>query len=426
MSTETPFPRPDQNTADNLRRVLAVNHQINSVLDPDRLLSVIMETAAEVMCAEAASLMLLDEKTNELVFKVALGEKGTDLTEKFRMKMGEGIVGAVAASGKSLIVNDPSSDSRFASRVDHATGFTTKAIICVPMRTRDRILGVLEAMNPIERKGFTDSDLELFEAFAEQASIAVENARLHRSLVDQERARQELLIAKQIQRNFLPDLHSLKTTVQIAAESISALEVGGDLYDVVTLEDGRTAIILGDVSGKGVPAALYMVRAISDFRFLVSRSPSAAALLEVLNSQLMRHTTLGMFITLNCIILNPDRLCVEIASAGHHPVLLRTASGEIRALKDPAGLPLGLDPDSRYESAFESLSPGDSLLLYTDGILEARNAKSEEFGDNRLAAAAARGNSAEDIVGQVLQATRDFTGEEPQHDDMTLLALRIP
>jgi len=135
--------KPEPDTAANLRRVLAVNAKINSTLDTEELLGLIMATASEVMRAEAASLMLIDPVTGELVFRVALGEKGRELKEKFRLKLGEGIAGHVAQSGTPLIVNDPQSDPRFARRFDDATGFQTRAIACVAMKTKGRIIGIL-------------------------------------------------------------------------------------------------------------------------------------------------------------------------------------------------------------------------------------------------------------------------------------------
>lgn len=160
-------------------KIISILSQINSTLDLDQLLGLIMATAAEVVSAETASLLLLDETGNELVFKVALGEKGTELKEKFRLKLGEGIAGTVAQTGRSIIVNDASQDPRFAKRVDDATHFQTKAILCVPIKFKDNMLGVLEAINPVGREGFSANDLALFEIFASQAAISIENARLH-------------------------------------------------------------------------------------------------------------------------------------------------------------------------------------------------------------------------------------------------------
>ena len=142
-------------TEENLRKVLALNGVLNSTLKLNELLTLIMKTSSEVMRSEVASLLLIDEVSNELVFRVALGGKGAELEEKFRVKMGEGIAGTVAATGNPEIVNDPQKDPRFAKRFDDSTGFVTRAILCVPMKAKGKILGVLQAINPIRRTGFS-------------------------------------------------------------------------------------------------------------------------------------------------------------------------------------------------------------------------------------------------------------------------------
>lgn len=160
-------------------KIISTISRINSTPDLDQLLSLIMTTAAEVVSAGTASLLLIDEATNELVFRVALGEKGAELKERFRLRLGEGIAGTVAQTGRSVIVNNVSEDPRFAKRVDKATHFQTRAILCVPIKYNENLMGVLEAINPLGREDFSPNDLALFEIFANQAAIAIENARLH-------------------------------------------------------------------------------------------------------------------------------------------------------------------------------------------------------------------------------------------------------
>ncbi|MBU9889884.1 MAG: GAF domain-containing protein, partial [Candidatus Omnitrophica bacterium] len=170
----------------NLQKILRLNSILNSTLELDRLLAVIMKTSAEVMRTEVASLLLIDEETKELVFRVALGGKGSALEERFRVKMGEGIAGTVAKNGKPLVINNAQRDPRFAKRFDASTGFITRAILCVPLQAKGKVIGVLQAINPLRREGFCLSDLDLFETFAHQAAIAIENAKLHTEIVRQE------------------------------------------------------------------------------------------------------------------------------------------------------------------------------------------------------------------------------------------------
>jgi len=413
--------------AANLRKVLAVNAKINSTLNLDELLGIIMKTAAEVMRTEASSLMLVDEATQELVFRVALGEKGKDLVEKFRLKMGEGIGGYVAKTGEPVVVNDPAGDPRFAKRFDKATGFSTKAILCVPMKNRDKIIGVLQAINPIGRPRFEKDELGLFEVFADQASLSVENARMHSELVRQERAKQELAIAHQIQQNFLPDLSQQGFSADLAARTLPALMVGGDFYDVIRVSDTKTSIVIGDVSGKGVPAALTMVRAISEYRFLVSQHSSPAELLHHLNDRLCQNSSFGIFVTFLCLLLDTDQKKIIYSSAGHHPILMREAkSSEASFLTDAGGIPLGLMPGSVYAQAERSVASGDAMMLYTDGVIEARDRAGKEYGAERLKLFLQAGrSSAAEYSERLLEDYRQFTSGAPQHDDTTVLAIKI-
>ncbi len=424
----TPNLQNPDTTIKNLKKVLSVTGKLNSALELGAVLEIIMNTAAEVMRTHAASLLLVDAETKDLVFQVALGEKGGDLKEKFRVKTGEGIAGAVAQSGASLMVNDVSKDPRFAKRFDHSTGFITKAILCVPMNFRGNVIGVLQAINPVDDRPFSAEDQFLFETFADQAAIAVENARMHTEIVKQERAKQDLKIAHDIQQNFLPDLTQHQFSVDVAAQSIPARDVGGDFYDVIPLNSHTAAIVIGDVSGKGVPAALYMVRAISEFRFLAQKLKNPAELLTALNNTLAQNSPFGMFVTLLYMVIDTEKLTLDYASAGHHAVLRRCGkSGTVSALENTGGPPAGLAEGTLYPQSQITLKSGDVLFAYTDGVTEARNPKKEEYGIERLKDCASRkAKDAEGYASLILENLKTFTQNADQHDDITALSIVIP
>lgn len=415
-------------TIENLRKVLALTSVLNSTLKLNELLALIMKTSSEVMRSEVASLLLIDETSNELVFRVALGGKGAELEEKFRVKMGEGIAGSVAASGKPEIVNTPHKDPRFAKRFDDSTGFVTRAILCVPMKARGKIIGVLQAINPLRRDGFSQEDLELFETFADQAAIAIENAQLHGEIVKQEKAKQALKIAHEIQQNFLPDLTSRRYGVDLCALTLPAFDVGGDLYDVIALDENRVGIILGDVSGKGVPAALYMVRAMSEYRFLAPQAKDPAELLTTLNQRLAVNSPFGMFLTGVCLVIDKNTNTVQYSSAGHLPLLLRKTSGNIpEILKGAQSPPLGLAPDTSFFLNTVHLEAGDALFLYTDGVVEARDKRGKEYTIERLAECVKEeAASAAAYSERIFEDVRKFTTGADQHDDITALTVVIP
>lgn len=415
-------------TVENYRKVLGVNSKINSTLNLDELLGILMTTASEVMQSDVASLMLVDEAAQELVFKVALGDKGKELTEKFRLKMGEGIGGYVAQTGEPVIVNDTEKDERFAKRFDNATGFKTKAIICVPMKSRDKVIGILQAINPVDKDAFTASDLELFEIFAAQATLSVENAKLHTTLMAQEKSRRELEIAKQIQQNFLPNLSEKKFKADIAAKNLPALSVGGDFYDVIRIDEDRTGIIIGDVSGKGVPAALYMVRAISEYRFHINQTQNPSELLDALNKALSENTSFGMFVTLLYILLDHRAQTIHYSSSGHHPILFRGPEDtEAHYLDDIGGMPCGLMPETPAPAqASLPMKSGSVLMVYTDGVTEARDTAANEYGAGRLKNfLSSTTKTAAEYAEGLIADVQKFTTGAPQHDDTTILVIKI-
>lgn len=419
-------PSPDS-MIQNMKKVLAVNAQLNSTLELGALLEIIMRTAAEVMRTVTASLLLLDPASGDLLFQVALGEKGGELKEKFRVKKGEGIAGAVADTGKTLIVNDVRSDTRFAKRFDQSTGFVTKAILCVPMNARNKIIGVLQAINPVDGRDFSEEDRFLFETFADQAAIAVENARMHGEILKQERAKQDLKIAHDIQQNFLPDLSQNRFCVDVAAKTIPARDVGGDFYDVIALNDHTTALMTGDVSGKGVSAALYMVRAISEFRFLAQKFKNPSELLGVLNETLAKNSPFGMFVTLLYLIVDTKAMTLTYASAGHHPPVRRSKNGTVDILENAGGPPAGLAEEGSFPQKTVSLQPGDAFFAYTDGVSEARNKKKEEYGLERFKkCVAVKASSAEAYAGALLEDLKRFADSADQHDDITVLSIAVP
>ena len=414
-------------TIESLRKVLALNAILNSTLRLNELLTIIMKTSSEVMRSEVASLLLIDETSNELVFRVALGGKGAELEEKFRLKVGEGIAGSVAASGTPEIVNDPQNDARFAKRFDKSTGFVTRAILCVPMKARGKVIGVLQAINPIHRQGFAPEDLELFATFADQAAIAIENAQLHGEIVKQEKAKQALKIAHEIQQNFLPDLTNRQYGIDICALSLPAFDVGGDLYDVIALDRDRVGIVLGDVSGKGVPAALYMVRAMSEYRFLAPQAKDPAELLTALNARLSVNSPFGMFLTMVCILVDRNTNTVQYSSAGHLPILLRKAlDGKTEILKGAQSPPLGLMAETAFFLNTTHLDPGDAFFLYTDGVVEARDKNSREYTIERLTKCVkTKADSATAYSERIFEEVRRFTTGADQHDDITALTVVI-
>ncbi len=237
----------------------------------------------------------------------------------------------------------------------------------------------------------------------------------------------ELEVAQKIQRSFLPENPPEVEGVDIAAEMSPAKQVGGDLYDFVALEDGRLGIMVGDVSGKGVPAALYMAKAVSLFRLFSKTASGAKDAVTQLNEALTEESKTNLFITLSYLIYSPKDHSLTFSSGGHLPtLLLKHGEAKCRFLETKEGVPLGLMSGEFGEEGL-SLSSGDILALYTDGVTEAMNQRREEFGQDRLAAIVEKNRTLapQQLLPAITTAILQFCTRTPQHDDLTLIIIKI-
>ncbi len=411
---------------DDLSSLIHVTNIISSTLDLDELLGLVMEKAQEVMRAEASSIFLVNEEANALECEVALGSHGDKLRKVIRLAKGQGVAGWVWEQGKSLIVPDVSNDPRFYSNVDQQSGFRTKSILAVPLENKERIIGVAEVINRADGGEFTEYDLNLFTTFCRQVALAIENARVHQMELEQERLRQQLESAKEIQQSFMPQKlpQGENGIFDIAARNLPAISVGGDLYDVLMVDDRHVGILIGDVSGKGIPAALYMARLMSDFRFYVQKYRQPKVLLEKLNDMLVDRSRHGMFVTLQFAIVDIWTGKLVHGDAGHLP-LIRLRNGEAIPMPLASGPPLGIMKKMPYGDNDLLLAPGDILLFYTDGVIEAKSKDNKEFSMDRLLALLNRHwASAIQVVEECLRQVYLFTKSSPQNDDITLVAFQ--
>lgn len=226
-----------------------------------------------------------------------------------------------------------------------------------------------------------------------------------------------------MQQGLLPDAPPEFHGYQFAAKSIPARFVAGDFYDFSVVSESTTTMIIGDVSGKGVSAALHMARLCSDFRYACEINPSPAAILRSLNSRLHDNARSGMFASAVCLFVDCERHLVQIANAGHHSALLRSQDGQVTEIAGPSGPPLGVLGDSEYQMDTIEIEDGQLVLLYTDGVTEARNARRQEYGLKRLRTLiAAHDASPVSVLDAVDNAVAAFAGDLAQFDDITLLA----
>ncbi len=405
-----------------LSTLIEVNSLISSSLDLDTILENVMTISKQVMNADASSLMRIDEKTNELIYQVAQSAVGEKLKKEFRLKMGQGIAGTVAEEGKPLLLEDAYTHPKFHRAHDDATGYRTKSMITVPLKVGDRVTGVAQVINRLDGNPFDQDDLELFMALAGMAAIALENAKMHQTLMEKQRLVKDMEFAKSVQESFLPQQAPALPGFGFSAHYTPALEVGGDFYDFIQLDEHRVGVVIGDVSGKGVPAALYMAKLGSDLRTLAFTEQGPAAALAKLNTLLAARSRRGMFATLLYLELDARTGAATLSSAGHLPPLIRSASGAVTKGPSAGGSPLGMLPGMTYEQATMTLKPGDVMILYTDGIIEAMNAREELFGYERFESIIAQASAdTEALKTAIVKGVDSFVGMAPQHDDLTLV-----
>ncbi len=404
--------------ARRLQAVVDAGLLVNSTLDLRELAEHIVSIATGLIRAERGSLFLVDHGHGRLRSLVAQGVPDEGIT----VRVGQGVVGSVAASGEAVILNDAYGDSRFAPVVDGHTGFKTHSLLTVPVRDREgQLVAVLQLLNHRGR-GFSDEDVAFLAELGVPFAIALTTARLHREIVARERYREELRLAAEIQRQLQPVRRSVVPGLSIEARVRSSLEVGGDYHDIIPDDTGtRFWLVVADISGKGVAAGLIGSNVQA---YLWSRRNDRRSLARVVGegSDLL-HTLAGgrKFATLALAEWRPATRMLHWVGAGHPPILL-LRDGSIRQL-EATGVPMGILPDQSYRSGSLRLKPGDLLLLYTDGVFEA-GALSDvgEFGEQRLAECLLSARNPADAVERISDALALHLGDGHPEDDVTILA----
>jgi len=373
-----------------------------------------LASIAQHLDAEAGSLWLLDLEREELHCRASVGPNPIT---GLRLPMTQGIIGRSVAENACQCVFDVRQDPAFSTRADDESGMVTRSLLCAPMSFSDQRIGAIELINQRGGDGRFDArDVYPLQVLASSAALAIANNRMAASLVDAERARRELELAAEIQRNLLPAARPDPFPIQ--GRNVPARTVSGDFFDFVVAADGRIGFCLGDVSGKGINAAMLMAKTASLYRCLVKTIPSPAQLLRVLNDEVCETATRGMFVTMAAGVYDPTTGAVWLANAGHEPPMCHTQG---RFMSFEAGAPpLGIVPGVEIPETALQLQRG-SLYLFSDGLTEAVTQAGEQLGRAGFEAlvekfadlpAAARVAS---IVSSV--------GELALRDDLTLLAV---
>ncbi|MDK2970337.1 MAG: phosphoserine phosphatase RsbU/P [Candidatus Sumerlaeota bacterium] len=399
-----------------------VTEAIRSVFDIEELLEQIMEIIFEVIKPDRAYLLLVDTDSSELVPEVIKVRGEDDASE---VKVSRSIVDRCIQEGVSLLVSDAAQDDRFSTSESIIINRIRTAMVA-PVLYKSEKLGVVYVDTNTRMVPFAQEDLELLTGITNQAAMAITNARLHSQLVEQHKLAREMEIARTIQMNLLPKVYPDLDGYSLSAMSLPAKQVGGDYYDFLTLPDGRIALAVADVSGKGVPAAILTATTRS---YLQSETqyPGATLVQTVkrINRMVHRDVTNDMYVTMVLMYMDARTSSFEYVNAGHsHPAVLR-ADGTLEFL-DSGGLFLGIMADNEYEAGTLQLDPGDILLLSTDGVSDIQNAAGEQFGSERLYALLRKNQrlDAEGIRNAIYKECMEHRGDADQFDDFTLIILK--
>jgi len=409
---------------------------ITDVFDFDELVSTTTRLALEVSEGDAAWLELSQRKNprvREDDMDIAVGTPShhsmrnitSEEVERLLLANGTPLRELVMQSGSTVLVQDFARDRRLHASTRGIENIGSIAL--VPLTSHGEIIGLLCV---VKRNSYDfDKDiLNMLYALADIISIAIENNRLIRESIVKERMEQELLVAQQMQRSLLPRMLPSSPRFEIAAKSVPAYEVGGDYYDVLRIDEHRLGIVVGDVSGKGVSAALYMAQLKGIFQSLAGESNSTREILVRMNAPLCTSMDRRSFISMLYAMLDTRDGTLSFSRAGHCP-LLYAHDGAITFMQ-PNGMALGLDASERFvESLHEEsiqLAPGDVVVMYSDGVTEARNEHDEEFQYSRLSLTVQRHleESAHAILDAVLDEVHAYSKQNRRDDDMTVLVLR--
>lgn len=396
-----------------------ISRDLTSILNLDELLKRIGSLLSRVIDYQMFSILLLDASGEKLQHRFALRFQ-ENIQLKHDIPLGRGIVGAAALSKEAVLVPDVTLDPNYVK-----VNSETRSELAVPLMYKERVIGVLD-LEHVRRNFFTEEHKRTMITLAAQVAIAIENARLYEEIARQERRlERELNLARELQFRLLPQTTPKPDNLEIAARSLPARQIGGDLYDFVGYSLKRTALIIGDVSGKGAPAAIYAALVSGILRSHAPMEPGAAEMLTAVNLSLGERRIEAQFVSLICALWDDQNFTLQVANSGL-PQPFHCRRGKIEPI-ETAGLPLGLFDDAEYDEVTFRAKPGDLFVFFSDGILDARSVNGDMFGAQRAEklVIACADKSAQCVVDSLFKAVAEHAAGVEAFDDQTVVAIRV-
>lgn len=373
----------------------------------------------DLLGADRCSIWMVDPSSGSLWTCVAQG------VAPLRVPAGHGLVGACAESNSIVLVNDALDDPRLLRSTDEQTGYQTRSVLCMPLRNGSgRVIGVFQALN--KEGGFSAGDINLLNLASSYSASAIETQALRKEAAQAQLLRRELEIARDVQERLFPAVLPAVSGIEYACICVPAKFVGGDYYDVIPVPGGRTCITLGDVSGKGIPAAVVMASVQASIRVNMTRgADSLSAAFTALNETVYSTTAPERYTTLFAAFLEPGGRRMIYLNAGQTAPMLLRKSGWVERL-EASGPPVGLLPGAKFEEQSVELETGDLLVIFSDGVSEVNNPEEDIWNEEELeqVVAACAGLSAGEAHGRILSAVRRFAAGAEPSDDITLAVYR--
>ena len=420
MSERLKEATPELSTTDKLRMLLDITKKISRSLDLQEVLNLVMDTLDSLIPYDAAGIFVLQCRGDECEFK-AEAVRGYDIDElsDLHLKLGEGFIGSVAVSATPIISADVRQDPVYINARDK-----TRSEMVAPIISNDEVIGVFD-LESDQFNAYEPDDLEVLMMLASQVAIIIEKVMLHEQLIEKKRLEGQLEVARQVQLELLPPRDPEIAGYDISAYNFPTEEVSGDYYDWVKIFDDQIGIVIADVSGKGVPAAILMAFLRASLRAATHIGYATHISMSKVNYLLWESIERNQFVTAFYGILDAAKNTMAYSMAGHNPPLLLNAAGTSRFLEN-GEQPLGMFRETRYHEYYLELEPGDVLVLYTDGATEASSPSGEEFGRERLAQAVKENydKPAREMIASLQLAVLEWTDQAGSNDDVTFFVIK--
>lgn len=407
-----------------------ISGAITSLLDLGQILRRLTQTFLDDMFVDTASIMLLHPGSAEYRVYLADGE-GKQEVEGKAFRRDQPLINILEAKKRELTRYDLLEDPKYreVSQGCVAELERVRSSLIVPLVYQDKVIGLLNLGEKKSGKPYNRQDIDLLHAVANQGAVAIENARLFKENLEKQRMEEELNIARDLQKSMLPSVCPQIEGFQISALSTPAKEVGGDFFDFIEMGEGKLGLVVGDVTGKSVSGALVMSAARSIFRLLSEEKWTVADIMGRANRRGKKDIRSGMFVALLYVVLDSKKRTLALCNAGQtQPIHFSSLSGEASFMETEGDrFPLGILEEAEYKETTIELSPGDRLIFYTDGIVEAMNANREFFGFDRLLQVVkeARSMNADSLLKEITRQVNEFCGGTTQSDDLTVIVMSL-